>query len=280
MSIETRFVLLYYFFSLSPFPFSHLSIMAKEVKHDEVRRSETNEGGVHTVREERTTVVKPKGKSAPAAIPAVNKSQLTYLVPIALAVILAIALLSMRGGKIRSEPRTWQDSVTDVISDVQSRVESVFGFDTTSQVKSKANDAAAKAKAKAQAAAKQGKPYADAAADTIKDKLADTYDAAADKANDAIEALKDKVGIHTTDEAKAAAAKASAKAKKQAGDAADKAKAKANEHYETAKEKAADLKDQAHGKAKDYVKDQRSYATQAADYIHDKVDEGGRWSQV
>ena len=139
----------------------------------EVRRSETNEGGVHTVREERTTTVKagaPRTTSSSSSIPSADKSSsssLTYLIPIALAIILAVALLSMRGGKITNEPRTWQDSITDSIQDIQDQVGSIFGFDTSSSsatakyAKAKASDAAASAKAKAQEAAakakKQGK---------------------------------------------------------------------------------------------------------------------------
>ena len=140
-------------------------------KDTEVRRSETNEGGVHTVREERTTTVKAPAPrhTAPSSspIPSVNKQQLTYLIPIALAIILAIALLSLRGGKVTSEPRTWQDSVSDTITDLQDRVGSIFGFDTSSSsatakyAKAKASEAAANAKSKAQDAAakakKQGK---------------------------------------------------------------------------------------------------------------------------
>jgi len=254
-------------------------------KDNEVRRSETNEGGVHTVREERTTTVKAKTGTA-RDIPAVSKSSMTYLVPVILAIILALALLSMRSGGITGHkvaPKTWQDSVSETVTGLQDKLNEYTGLGsssssltdgaTTKAAKAKAAEAAEKAKAKAKAAAaqakKDGKPYVDDAADTISAKL----NAAKDSAADYVEQLKDKVGIHDTDEAKAKAAKAGKNAKAQASDAADAAKVKAKEAADAAKAKANKAAADAHGKAKDYVKGERSYATQASDYIHDKVDE-------
>jgi len=210
----------------------------------EVRRSETNEGGVHTVREERTTTVK-SGKPAHTSTVLSSAPSASYLIPIVLAVILAVLLLSFRSGGIANKPKTWTDHVGDALSDVKSKISDLTGMGSSDDVaayakkhgmdpdkaKAKVHEAAEKAKIKAKEAAakakKEGKPYVDSASDTlndaadsIKSKLSDAYDSAGEYVED----LKDKVGIHNTDEAKAQAAKAAAAAKKKAGEGYDAAK--------------------------------------------------------
>jgi len=250
-------------------------------RDNEVKRTESNEGGVHTVREERTTTVKaPSSSRGEFTMP--SKSNMSYLIPVALAILLALALLSFRSGGLMGQkvvkPRTWQDTVSDSVSGLQDKLNEYTGLGgasdtTTKSAKAKAAELTAKAAAAAAKAKAEGKTYTDGAADSLKAKLSDTIDN-----------IKDSVGIHDTDEAydKAGAAAAAAKvkaneAKAKAGEsaaaAAARAKASASDAAAKAKAAASDAATDAHKRTKDYVKDQRSYTTQASDYIHDKIDE-------
>lgn len=261
-------------------------------RDSEVKRTESNEGGVHTVREERTTTIKPNQRSGDFSTP--TKSNMSYLVPVIVAILLALALLSMRSGGIMgnkvSKPKTWQDTVSDSVSGLQDKLNEYTGMGashessyTTKAAKAKAAEMTARAKQAAADAAssasdklhghKKEATYLEETTETIKAKLADTLDN-----------IKDTVGIHDKTEAavkagaaatsaKAKADAAAAKAKAQAAETAAKTKASAQAAADAASAKAKGAAADAHKHAKDYVKDQRSYGTQASDYIHDKIDE-------
>lgn len=274
-------------------------------RDSEVKRTETNEGGVHTVREERTTTIKPS-RNGDFSTP--TKSNMSYLVPVIVAILLALALLSMRSGGILgtkhvSKPKTWQDTVSESVSDLQDKLNEYTGMSSdsysTKAAKAKAAEMSARAK---QAAADAASSASDAVhghkkeptltdranhaaealhlkkkeptyMDQAKHAADETSESIKAKLADTLESIKDTVGIHDKKEAgvKAAAAGVSAKAK--ADELAAKAKAQAAEQAAKAKASAQAASAKAHKDAKDYVKDQRSYATQASDYVHDKIEE-------
>jgi len=180
--------------------------------------------------------------TAQQLIPNVSKQQLSLLLPIVLAVALAIALLAYRG-HLFSHPKTWQDHVQEGAQNLGAGLKDGLN---------QAYDAATKVGGKQAGLAKQ---KAAEAAEYAKQKGGEHAAYAYEKAGEGAEYAKQKAG-EGAEYAKQKAAEAAAAAGGYAGDA-----------YQRTKDAAAD----AYDSAKETVLPHPTLLGKASEYVHDKA---------
>lgn len=184
-------------------------------------------------------------------IPNVSKQQLSVVVPVVLAIALALILLSYRGAFSwhKETPKTWKDTVSEGVQNVREGVqEGLQGYYEA------AKDYVADASVRGQ--------------DLAHDKLGETSEYLKNAANTAQEKVKDAAGV-AQEKVKSAAELAHEQAKLHAGKASDYAYDKANE----AGVKASKAYHDAHAKASDAYESATdpNLLHRASEYIHDKA---------
>jgi len=256
-------------------------------------RVESQQGDTHVVKETTKTTVsskKPMSSSAEQLIQQVplTKQQLTYAVPIVLAVVLALAIMYFRNGGLFGHHVQHQPTYTEQASNIAAQLkENLMPRERTWSEKAsdylmsyvpfyhkkttyeQAQDMAAQAGHYAKEKASQAAEYAQEKLSPTAQRAADL---AAEKAQQAAEYAKThgsaaaKEGYAKAKEAAQYAYEKGGSAAKQAADAAEDA---AHRGYASAKDSVNDARDNVH----DYAHSQRSYATQAKDYVADKISE-------
>lgn len=185
-------------------------------------------------------------------IPNVNKQQLSVILPVVLAVALALLLLSYRGSLSwhKEQPKTWKDHVSEGVMNVKEGLQDgLKGYYETA--KDYVSEASLKGQEKAAETLEYTEDYIKNAAGTGYDRLQNAAAGAHEKARSAAGMAHEKAKMHVgkaSDYAHGKAQEASAKA----SDAYHNAQAKANEAYDTATNP--------------------NILHRASEYIHDKAD--------
>jgi len=152
-------------------------------------------------------------------IPNVNKQQLSLILPVVLAVVLALALLAYRGHFFSPAPKTWKDHVSEGVQNVGAGLKEGLNsaYDTATKsgsknaeyakqkaaeaadyAKNKGSEGASYAYDKAAEAAAAAKAKAGDAASTVGDAASDAYHRTVDAAGGAYDSAKETVTPHPT----------------------------------------------------------------------------------
>jgi len=192
----------------------------------------------------------------------VSKMNLSVVVPVVLAVVLALILLSYRGAFTwHKEPKTWKDTVSEGVQNVRDGMnEGLSGY--YEAAKDYVADAAVRGQGLAHEKIGETSEYLKSAANVAQEKAKSAAEIAHEKVKGAAGAAHEK--------AKNAADIAHDKAKMHASRASDYAYDKANE----AGAKASKVYHDAHAKANDAYESATdpNILHRAAEYIHDKAD--------
>jgi len=185
--------------------------------------------------------------TAQQLIPNVSKQQLSLVLPVVLAIALALALLAYRGHLFNPPQKTWQDHVSEGVQNVGAGLKDGLNqaYDTASKVGGKQ--------------AEYAKQKAAEAAEYAKQKGSEHASYAYDKAGEGAEYAKHK------------AAEAAAAASDAASDAYKRTKGAASDAYDSAKDTVLPHPTLL-GKATEYVQDKASQ-------IYDKVKHVGHKTQ-
>jgi len=196
--------------------------MGSHIEQDKVTSTSRDPANTQQTKKQ-TTQYQHSLPTAQQLIPNVSKQQMSLILPVALAVILALALLWYRGSlhwpHLWQQPKTWKDHVNEGVQNVGEGLKQGLNsaYDTAKTVggqqaeyaQQKAAEAAEYAKRQGAAAASNAYSKAGEGAEYARQKAgeyatqagsaaSDAYQRTKDAAADAYDAAKDKVAPHPT----------------------------------------------------------------------------------